>query len=227
MTTMKRRQWLGKTAGALGFATLAPQTQANSGAPRVVTVESALRPVGFGLPQRAAFAVNGMAHEAQIDAAHNAPTLTAQGVPVRRLGAKPANVHATDFLNMPIAVAYNPVSQTLWVACADAKLHRFDVHGQWLASSGNASDQPGHCMGVGGLAVDASGQVWVADPVLGLVHVFAANGDFTSRHTLRHGLTGYWQPRGLRVAAHQVQVWVTPDHSRGFAVCRECQTTIA
>ena len=54
MTTMKRRQWLGNTAGALGFATLAPQTQANSGAPRVVTVESALRPLGFGLPQRAA-----------------------------------------------------------------------------------------------------------------------------------------------------------------------------
>ncbi len=228
------------SASAAGLA-LPAQAMSRAHATRslpVRLVEAQDRPSGFELPIRAALEIGGLAGEARIGADRHHVELFAAGRSVARLGAPACEVHARDFLNIATALVFNPASHTLWVACADAKLHIFNAAGQWqrlAALTAQAGDAPGQCMSLSGVAVGDDGSVYLADTVLGLLHVFAADGEFVARHALiRQELMAtagfrprYWQPRGLRISDKGVQVWVTPDHSGGFAVCRELQDSIA
>jgi DNA-binding beta-propeller fold protein YncE len=84
--------------------------------------------------------------------------------------------------NFPTNLSISP-SGELYIAdgYGNARVHRFSSEGQWIASWGEPGAGPGQFRVPHGIAIDARGNVYVADRENSRIQIFSPGGDFITQ----------------------------------------------
>lgn len=144
----------------------------------------------FVRPHGISIAADGLVYCTD-DAPHVVRVLTQEGELIRTLGV-PGQCCDTGIVddyrtitrsgppfNLPTNVAFSPTGE-VYVAdgYGNARIHRFSPEGELQLSWGEPGSGPGEFLIPHGIAVDASGQVWVADRENSRLQVFNPDGGF-------------------------------------------------
>jgi hypothetical protein len=216
---ISRRRWMGGASAAVALSS-ASGAQAAAHRQTHQTTRVALLTSAAALPapaQQATWQLGALRFEAHIDAATRTVELRRDGGLTHTLGGAPLS---EQWLNAPVALAYNTTSQQLAVATAAGRVHLLSAQGQWLSKFGAWGDAPGEWLGLSDMAIGEQGDLWLSDPVLGVVHRFSATGKFVSRHSVTDAWGKAVVPQRLSLSAGRLQVHALADASSGLAICR-------
>jgi len=111
------------------------------------------------------------------------PDVGALGVPYQQAAGKaPGSGQPTDLFNRPTDVAWDGAGN-IFVAdgIGNQRVAKFDKHGVFVKSWGQKGTEPGQFAAARAIAVDAQGNVYVADPGNKRIQVFDNDGKFKTQ----------------------------------------------
>jgi DNA-binding beta-propeller fold protein YncE len=127
------------------------------------------------------------AESERVPAAPLNPPGAAGGAPAgggRGRGGLPGAGQQSDVFQRPTDVAWDTAGN-IYVAdgFGNARIAKFDKAGKFVKSWGSKGSEPGHFSTVHGIAIDAQGNVYVADTGNKRIQVFDTGGNFKTQFT--------------------------------------------